>query len=117
MLVLIFSGLLVLFSGLLDPLNNQIEQQILLQLRLPLVLTACLVGAALSVSSASLQVLLHNPLADPGIIGITSGASLCAALFLLLGTGLSPDIIQYLLPLPGYIFFLMPNQCVISPFG
>lgn len=114
MLILFCSSLLVLFSGLVDPLNNSIEQQIILQLRLPLVLTACLVGAALSVSSASLQVLLHNPLADPGIIGITSGASLCAALFLLLGAGLSPDIIQYLLPLSCFMGAILSTILIFT---
>lgn len=56
---------------------------ILLNLQLPLICTALLVGAALAVSSASLQVVLNNPLADPGIIGISSGASLVAAIMLL----------------------------------
>ena len=49
-----------------------------MQLSLPIMITAILVGSALSMSSATLQVLLNNPLADPGIIGISSGASLCA---------------------------------------
>ena len=98
-LLLIISAVLVLLVDLNDPFNNQIERQILLQLRLPTVLTAFIVGAGLAVSSASLQVLLRNPLADPGIIGISSGASLCAALLLLLGGGLSFAYLQYILPL------------------
>lgn len=114
MFLLLLSALLLMFSGFNDPLHNQIEQQIMLKLRLPLVLTACLVGAALSVSSASLQVLLHNPLADPGIIGITSGASLCAALFLLLGAELSPSIIQYLLPLSCFLGAIVSTLLIFS---
>jgi iron complex transport system permease protein len=106
--------LLVLFSGLSDPLHSVIEQQIIIQLRFPLVLTACLVGAALSVSSASLQVLLHNPLADPGIIGITSGASLCAALFLLGGADLAPNIVQYLLPLSCFVGAILSTLLIFS---
>ncbi len=94
--VAILSGLatLVLLVGLvtalqgiqLDPFS-QLEQRVLLQLRLPVVLTAVFVGAGLAVSSAVLQVLLRNPLADPGMIGITSGASLFAAILLLVGGG------------------------------
>ena len=99
LLLLIVSVLLLLLTDLSQPFSDPIEQQILLKLRIPLVLTACLVGASLALSSANLQVLLHNPLADPGIIGITSGASLCAAMFLLLGWQLPPDVMQYALPL------------------
>ncbi|MFT5674754.1 MAG: iron complex transport system permease protein [Paraglaciecola sp.] len=102
-ILLVLSALFVLFLGLDNPFYDPIEQQILLQLRLPTVVTAFIVGAGLAVSSASLQVLLRNPLADPGIIGISSGASLFAALFLLLGSGMSFSYIQYLLPL--FCFF------------
>ncbi|MDP5030828.1 MAG: iron chelate uptake ABC transporter family permease subunit [Paraglaciecola sp.] len=108
------SVLLVLFDGLSAPWQNELDQQIIIKLRLPLVITACLVGAALSISSASLQVLLHNPLADPGIIGITSGASLCAALFLLLGGGLAPNILQYLLPLSCFIGAIISTILIFS---
>ena len=86
-------------QGIVEPFTNALEQKILLQLRLPVVLTAIFVGAALAVSSAVLQILLRNPLADPGIIGITSGASLSAALVLLLGGAFVVANIHYVLPL------------------
>jgi iron complex transport system permease protein len=111
-LLLIFSAVLLLFGGLNEPFTNAVEQQILLKLRLPLVLTACLVGAALAISSANLQVLLHNPLADPGIIGITSGASLCAAVFLLLGGQLAPNIVQYVLPLCCFLGAILSTTLI-----
>lgn len=82
-------------------LNDPVERHILVQLRLPVLVTAIVVGAALSISAALLQVLLRNPLADPGIIGISSGASLCAALVLL--TPLITVSHQYLLPLACFI--------------
>lgn len=63
---------------------NDLELHILWQLKLPVLITAILVGASIATASACLQVLLHNPLADPGIIGISSGASLMAAAFILL---------------------------------
>lgn len=47
-------------------------------LRLPRIILAALVGAALAASGAALQGLFGNPLADPGIVGVTSGASLGA---------------------------------------
>jgi iron complex transport system permease protein len=55
------------------------------ELRLPRVLLAALVGAALGVSGAVLQALLRNPLADPYVLGISSGAALGEILALWLG--------------------------------
>lgn len=49
---------------------------ILFNIRLPRILTALLAGASLSVSGAFFQASLHNPIADPGIMGISSAASL-----------------------------------------
>jgi len=54
--------------------------------RVPRVLTALLTGAALSVSGLQMQTIFRNPLAGPYVLGISSGASLGAAL-MLLGTG------------------------------
>lgn len=61
---------------------SALEQQVFWQLRLPRTLLAVLVGASLALCGAVLQVLLHNPLAEPGLIGISSGASLAAVLTL-----------------------------------
>lgn len=57
---------------------------IVLDLRLPRVLLALMVGAGLSVTGAGFQALLRNPLADPYILGVSSGAALGAVLALLL---------------------------------
>jgi vitamin B12 transport system permease protein len=62
--------------------NGALEQQLLLQLRIPRVLAALIVGAALASSGAVLQVLLGNPLAEPGVLGISGGASLTVVLLL-----------------------------------
>ena len=58
---------------------------IVLQIRLPRILLAILVGAALSVAGTSLQALLRNPLADPYVLGISSGAAVGAIFALWLG--------------------------------
>jgi iron complex transport system permease protein len=55
------------------------------EIRLPRILLAMLVGAALSVSGAVLQALLRNPLADPYVLGISSGAALGAIVALWVG--------------------------------
>jgi iron complex transport system permease protein len=61
---------------------------ILLQLRLPRVVLAAVVGAALAASGAVFQGLFRNPLADPAIIGVSSGAALGAiAVIVFAGSG------------------------------
>jgi iron complex transport system permease protein len=55
------------------------------EIRLPRVLLAMLVGAALAVSGTALQALLRNPLADPYVLGISSGAALGAIIALWVG--------------------------------
>lgn len=62
---------------------------ILWQVRVPRVLLAFMVGGSLAAVGASLQALLRNPLADPFVIGISSGAALGASLAILFGVGLS----------------------------
>ena len=59
------------------------------ELRLPRVLLAALVGAALAVSGTALQALLRNPLADPYVLGISSGAALGEILALWVGGALA----------------------------
>ena len=54
------------------------QVSIIMDIRLPRVLMAVVVGAALSVAGAAFQALLRNPLADPGILGISSGSALGA---------------------------------------
>jgi iron complex transport system permease protein len=60
------------------------EETIVMDLRLPRVLTAMVVGVGLAVSGATFQGLLRNPLADPYVLGTASGAALGAAVAVLL---------------------------------
>ncbi len=62
-------------------------ENILWQVRLPRILAAVLVGAALSVSGAAYQSAFHNPMAAPDVLGASSGAGFGAALAILLGKG------------------------------
>lgn len=61
--------------------------RVLLYVRLPRVALAAMVGAVLAVSGASLQTLFRNPLADPGLIGVSSGAALAACGWMVLVGG------------------------------
>jgi iron complex transport system permease protein len=56
-----------------------------LLLRVPRVLLAACIGSGLSLSGAAMQSLFRNPLVDPALIGVSSGAALLAALFTVLG--------------------------------
>ncbi|MDO5718855.1 MAG: iron ABC transporter permease [Tissierellia bacterium] len=65
---------------------------IIINLRLPRILVAIMVGACLSVSGALLQSVMQNPLADPGIIGVSSGAGAAATAILLVYPRLLPQL-------------------------
>lgn len=60
------------------------KEAILVAIRLPRVCLAILIGAGLAISGAAIQGLFRNPLADPGLIGISSGASLAAVMMIVL---------------------------------
>lgn len=64
--------------------SDALEYQIVWNLRLPRILTGLLVGMCLAVSGAILQGIMRNPLADPGVIGISSGAGLVAIITMLI---------------------------------
>tara|TARA_B100000945_G_C20349550_1_gene581548 strand:- start:260 stop:1237 length:978 start_codon:yes stop_codon:yes gene_type:complete len=57
---------------------NQIKETVLIDIRLPRIFLAVLIGAGLGTSGAILQGLFRNPLVDPGFIGISSGAAVGA---------------------------------------
>lgn len=80
------------FSTVIDSFTNthvvdEAERAIVLDLRLPRILLAMIVGAGLSVAGAVFQALLRNPLAEPYILGISSGGTVGAILALVLGAG------------------------------
>ena len=60
-------------------------ESIIFSVRLPRVIIAILVGAALAISGTAIQSLFRNPMADPGVIGISSGASFGAIVVIALG--------------------------------
>jgi iron complex transport system permease protein len=69
-----------------DP-STEMQRTILLNIRLPRVLLALTVGAGLSVAGAVLQALLRNPLAEPYILGISSGGTVGALVAMMAGIG------------------------------
>jgi len=67
---------------------SRLRDAIVWELRLPRVLTALGVGAGLALSGVIMQALTRNPLADPYLLGLSSGAALGAVTFLILGLAL-----------------------------
>jgi iron complex transport system permease protein len=68
--------------------DNEAMQNILYRIRIPRVLASLLIGAALSLSGAAYQSTLRNPLVSPDLLGVSSGASMGAAIALFLGFSL-----------------------------
>ncbi len=67
--------------------SNEIWEIIIFQSRIPTIVTAILAGAALAVCGLLLQTVFNNPLADPSILGVSTGASFGVAIVMLLGGG------------------------------
>ncbi len=72
----------ILWSGI-----EEEGYRVLVYIRMPRVVLAALVGAVLAVSGAGLQTLFRNALADPGLIGVSGGASLAASAWIVLAGG------------------------------
>jgi iron complex transport system permease protein len=75
-----------------------VAQIILVDIRLPRVLMGTAVGALLAIGGAVLQGLFRNPLADPGVIGVSSGAALGAVVAIMLGEGVLAPVFKLLGP-------------------
>ncbi len=71
------------------------------QIRLPRTLAVVLVGAALAVSGAIMQALFENPLAEPGLLGVSNGAGVGLIAAVLLGKGLLPGWVLGLCAIAG----------------
>ena len=78
-------GVLQWCVGIDHGLLTENERTILMQLRLPRLITACLVGGSLGIAGVGFQGLFRNPLADPYVIGASSGAGLGVTLAIVLG--------------------------------
>jgi iron complex transport system permease protein len=87
--------------GLVNGSATELEKIVFAEIRAPRVFLAGFVGASLALSGAVLQGLFRNPLADPGLIGVSSGAAVGAISMIVLGAALSiPDWAEaYVMPL------------------
>ncbi len=93
--------------GLWLPWSFQPQQEaVVTAIRLPRVLLNVLVGAGLAVSGAAMQGLFRNPLADPGLVGVSSGAALAAVCVIVMGAtvleGFASALGLFTLPLAAF---------------
>jgi iron complex transport system permease protein len=89
-----------------DPALLLRDKVVILDIRLPRAVLGFLTGAALALSGAVMQGLFRNPLADPGVVGVSAGASLGAVLWIVFGqTLLSPfSVLLGIFSLPAAAF-------------
>jgi len=97
------------------------EQLVLLDIRLPRTLLGMFVGASLAIAGAIMQGLFRNPLADPGLIGVSSGAALAAVATIALGNGIAAPILQplgiYALPVAAFFGGIITTMVLVSIAG
>ncbi len=92
-----FSDILTILAKQVPLLNNVVDysgisttaEVIIMQIRLPRVICGALVGAALATAGVTYQGIFRNPMADPYVIGASTGASVGSALVIVLGVGVS----------------------------
>ncbi|CAM4348112.1 FecCD family ABC transporter permease [Lacicoccus alkaliphilus] len=99
-------------AALLTGVPGGSEVQVLMDIRLPRVLTAVLSGAALALSGAILQSIMQNPLADSGIIGINSGAGFAVLLFMMVSGDSEAGV--FLIPFLAFLGGLAVALAVVS---
>ncbi len=124
LLLIIITSLVVLFASpfigidFISPSSilgggNSLNQSIFWNIRVPRVLTAFLVGGALSLGGLVFQAMFRNSLATPYTLGIASGSSLGAALYLQLGLSLSFGFLNGM----SLFTFLGAMLCVLLVYG
>jgi iron complex transport system permease protein len=84
--------------------DQDITRRIVVDLRLPRIVAALFVGASLAVSGAVFQALLRNPLAEPYLLGVSSGAAFAAVSAIALGLGAFGGLLIPIAALAGALF-------------
>lgn len=97
----------VVFDTLRDPRAHGVRLEVVVwDYRLPIAITAILVGAMLGVAGAEMQTILNNPLAEPFTLGVSSAASFGAALAIVTGLSLLPNVGPLIVTVNAFAFAL-----------
>ncbi len=93
---------------LLDPMSNGVQMKVIIwDYRLPIAVTAVIVGALLATAGAQMQTILNNPLAEPFTLGVSSAASFGASLAIVLGWSVLPVVGTLVVTINALVFALM----------
>ncbi|WP_084909715.1 FecCD family ABC transporter permease [Burkholderia ubonensis] len=84
-----------LWAALTGDAAAQQARAVLLDIRAPRVVLALLVGGGFGAAGAAMQALFRNPLADPGLVGVSSGAALGATTTIVLGAAVLPAVLPF----------------------
>ena len=119
--ILIVGALLHVFSGSiaisLSSIVNGLDAQqalVMWELRLPRLLLVMVVGAGLAVSGVALQAMFRNPLAEPGLIGVSSSAALGAVFVMVLGSHFWHEVHYWQLGLVAFISAALATLFIYS---
>jgi len=105
-------SLLTVLEVLWDKTSHGIKLEVIIwDYRMPVAVTALIVGAMLGVAGALMQTLLNNPLAEPFTLGVSSAASFGAALAIVTGVGLLPNVGSLLVTVNAFVFAL--STCIL----
>ncbi len=97
----------IVFDVLTDPMSHGVRLKVIVwDYRLPVAITAALVGALLAVAGAQMQTILNNPLAEPFTLGVSAAASFGASLAIVLGVSVIPAVGPLLVTMNAFVFAL-----------
>ncbi|CUH52090.1 FecCD family ABC transporter permease [Shimia marina] len=101
-------SLSTVWQVLTDPLSNGVRLKVIVwDYRLPVAITAVIVGALLAVAGAQMQTILNNPLAEPFTLGVSAAASFGASLAIVLGFSIIPAVGPLLVSINAFVFALL----------
>ncbi|MBX2901050.1 MAG: iron ABC transporter permease [Cyclobacteriaceae bacterium] len=104
-------------TGLVAYEPDVVFETVLWNIRLPRIVMTVLIGASLAVSGAALQGLFRNPLVEPGLIGVSSGAAFAVVLLVVFGSTLMVNAgtgLSLLMPLAAFLGGLLATTVVIK---
>lgn len=101
-------SLSTVFDVLSDPMSHGVRLKVIVwDYRLPVAITAVIVGALLAVAGAQMQTILNNPLAEPFTLGVSAAASFGASLAIVLGISIIPAVGPLLVTMNAFVFALL----------
>lgn len=116
-MAILLNPLLKMFGLALPYEYTDPQSAVFWAIRFPRIIFAGLIGATLATSGAAIQGIFRNPLADPGLIGISSGASLAAAAAFVVGESwfsVNEKILMFMVPLVAFAGALLAMYVVLN---